>query len=239
MNGLNPGWRVPRVFLIHAFPGAIGPIHAAMEAEWPEAEAVDLVDGSLGIDRARYLELPPALYKRIASLAHHARAAGADAILYTCSAFGPAISAVAAEIPVPVLKPDEAMFDAALGQGRRIGLLATFGPALVSTEQDFRSRAAATGLDVDLTTILVPGARDALAAGDVATHNRLVVEAAKRMEPVDALMLAHFSMAPTAQEVRAAVRVPVLSSPEAAVAKLRRLVNQRIGDSWGSDETYV
>ncbi len=37
-------------------------------------------------------------------------------------------------------------------------------------------------------------------------------------------MLAHFSTARAAEAVRAAIGVPVLSSPEAAVARLRALV---------------
>lgn len=37
-------------------------------------------------------------------------------------------------------------------------------------------------------------------------------------------MLAQFSMAPAAEAVRDAVRCPVLTSPDAAVARLRQLI---------------
>ena len=68
-------------------------------------------------------------------------------ILFTCSAFGPCIDAVAgAAWPrVPVLKPNEAMIDDAVraarafGRRGRIGLIATFAPTLASMPAEFPS----------------------------------------------------------------------------------------------------
>lgn len=217
----------PRLFLIHAFAGAMRPVQEALRTDWPEAQALNLLDESLSADRARYQELPPELYRRIAALAHHAQASGADAILYTCSAFGPAIEAVAASLPLPVLKPNEAMFESALHEGRRIGMIATDPLAVESMASEFRDLSANVGVDVELSVVLLPEARTALLAGDTAEHNRLVAEAATHMGSLDALMLAHFSMAPAAQGVRAVVCAPVFSSPEAAVAKIKKLVGQQ------------
>jgi Asp/Glu/hydantoin racemase len=197
-----------RLFLIHAFAGAMKPVQEALAAGWPEAQAVNLLDESLSVDRARQQELSPELYQRIATLAHHAQAAGADAILYTCSAFGPAVDAVAAALPLPVLKPNQAMFEAALRAGRRIGMIATDPAAVESMAGEFRDLAVQGGVDADLSIVLVPEARAALLAGDPAEHHRLVTEAARRMGQLDALMLAHFSMAPAAVAVRAGLDQP-------------------------------
>ena len=146
---------------------------------------------------------------------------GADAILFTCSAFGPAIERVASRLAVPVLKPNEAMFAEALTSGRRIGMLATFAPSIPSMEDEFRADAARAGAAVELRSRLVPGALDALNAGRPDEHARHIVEAAGALGECDAIMLAQFSMAPVAGALRQAVACPVLTSPASAVATLK------------------
>lgn len=214
----------PRVALIHAVTPAIAPVHAAFRAFWPEAEAIDLLDASLSPDRARDGALTAAMTARIGALADYGLLAGAEGILFTCSAFGAAIEAAAARLPVPVLKPNEAMFEAAMGEGTRLGMLATFGPSVAGMEAEFAEERARAGADATLETVLVPDALDALKAGDAATHDRLVAEYAPRLAHCDAILLAHFSTSRAAPAVRAAVDRPVLTSPDAAVAKLRRVL---------------
>jgi hypothetical protein len=89
---------------------AMAPIEAAFRADWPAAELVHLLDDSLSPDRAAQPRLTPALHRRIGALADYAVSTGAHGVLFTCSAFGPAIEAAARRAAIPVLKPNEAMF---------------------------------------------------------------------------------------------------------------------------------
>jgi Asp/Glu/hydantoin racemase len=213
-----------RVALIHAVTVAVEPVRAAFRAGWPEAVCSNLLDDSLSADRARDGVLTDEMSGRIRALARYAASTGADGILFTCSAFGPAIEAAARELPIPVLKPNEAMFEAALGRGRRIGMLATFPPAVASMEDELREMAAEAGREVAVETLCVPAAMEALRAGEAALHDRLLAEAAPRLSRCETVLLAHFSTAQAAPAVSAALGRVVLTSPGSAVAKLRRVL---------------
>jgi len=217
----------PRIVLLHATPVAMEPIKSAMSRLWPEAEAVNLLDDGLTIDRAKDgPELSETLIERFVDFGRYAAKIGADGILITCSAFGPAIDRMAAELPVPVLKPNEAMFREAISAGRRIGMLATFAPAVSTMEEEFAQFTAEAGSSSSLDTIVVPEAIDLLRRGDADTHNRLVAEMAPKFAQHDAIMLAHFSTSRAAEAVRRTVNVPVLAAPEAAVSRMRTLVTE-------------
>lgn len=214
----------PRIALIHATPIAMEPIKASFASAWPEAETINILEDSLSPDRAKTDGVTPELAERIFSLARYALDARADAILFTCSSFGSAIEAAAAKLPVPVLKPNEAMFEAAIGQGGRTAMLYTFPPAKGGMEAEFREEAAKLNPGATIRSILVEGAIEAVRRGDEETHNRLVSDAAASLRDFDAIMLAHFSTARALAPVREATRIPVFSSPDAAVAKLRRVL---------------
>jgi hypothetical protein len=211
----------PRIGLIHATPLAIEPVRAALAAHWPEAAAVNILDDSLSADRATATGLDDRLTDRILSLARYARSIDCEGILFTCSAFGNAIERAASELDVPVLKPNEAMFEAAIRHGGRIAMLYTFAPAAAGMEAEFHDQVNATGTRVEFVAIPVVGAIDALRGGDFETHNRLVAGAAEGLTDCSAIMLAHFSTSVALDAVRAKTTTPVLTSPEAAVHKLR------------------
>jgi Asp/Glu/hydantoin racemase len=215
---------MPRIALIHAVAVAMAPVHEAFRQLWPEAECVDILDTSLSRDRERDGELTPTMVDRFLLLAKYAEDNGAAGILFTCSAFGEAIEAAAEKAKVPVLKPNEAMFDAALAAGKRLGMLATFEPSVAGMEAEFREIAAAAGSKATLASFCVPGAMKALQAGDAAEHDQLVAIAAPRFADCDAVLLAHFSTSRAAPAVRAAVRCPVLTAPGAAVTRLKGLI---------------
>lgn len=224
--------RSPRIALIHAVTVAMEPVAQALAVAWPEAEPVNLLDDALGPDRARDADVTPAIATRIRALADYAASLGADGILYTCSAFGGAIAAVAARLSLPVLTPNEAMFEDALGRGARIGMLATFGPSVAGMEAEFADAARAAGSDAKLETVLVAGALDALKAGDARTHARLLAAAAPRLAGCDAIMLAHFSTSRARPAVEGATDTPVLTAPECAVRALRARIEGPDGRMW-------
>lgn len=71
---------------------------------------------------------------------------------------------------------------------------------------------------------LAEGALAALDRGDRAEHDRLVVKAAADLRDCDVIALAQYSMAPAAGKVTEATGRPVLTTPDSAVAKLKKLL---------------
>jgi Asp/Glu/hydantoin racemase len=216
--------RKPRIVLLHGTPVAVEPIQRSFANRWPGAELVNLLDDSLSVDRAKDPDLTERMFERFIELGGYARRIGADAILVTCSAFGPAIERMARDLTVPVLKPNEAMFRAALTAGRKIGMLATFAPSVGTMTEEFDEFVRETGAEATLRTIVVDGAMEALRKGDAQTHNELVAARAGELADCDAIMLAHFSTSRAFEKVAAATSVPVLTAPDAAVDRLRSML---------------
>jgi len=217
-----------RIALIHATPAAVDPIKDAFAEAWPEPDLVNLLDDSLSRDRALTPELTDGIFSRFDALGRYAVSFGADAILFTCSAFGPAIERVARSVDMPVLKPNEAMFAEAIAVGGSIGMLATFEPSIASMTEEFAEQAAQAGASATLKSVFVPRAMAALQAGRREEHDALVAEAAAQFAGCDAIMLAQFSMAPAAARMRGRTRTPILTSPASAVAALKgRLASGR------------
>jgi hypothetical protein len=71
----------------------------------------------------------------------------------------------------------------------------------------------------------VPGAMQALAAGDRATHDAAVARDVAELRDVELVLLAQFSMADAAATVQAATGARVLTSPDCAVQALRRVLD--------------
>jgi hypothetical protein len=212
---------MPRIALIHAVTAAVAPVQEAFRQLWPEAKLANLLDDSLSGDREAAGALTAEMSDRLMTLARYSWRAGAAGILFTCSAFGGAIEAAAKALPIPVLKPNEAMFERALASGGRVGMLATFAPAVASMEEEFRDEARRRGSSATIETLCVVPARAALASGELAEHDRLLAEAVPRLAHCSSVMLAHFSTARAKAAVEASLGRPVLTSPDTAVAKLR------------------
>jgi hypothetical protein len=210
-----------RITLVHALKHSIVPVETAFAKLWPEARLMNLLDDSLSADLARDGRLSEAMTERFLELGRYAAGTGADGILFTCSAFGPCIEAVArAHAPMPVLKPNEAMIEQAVARGGKIGLLSTFPPTLASMPPEFPA-------SIKIVPKLAEGALAALDRGDRAEHDRLVTEASKDLRDCDLIALAQYSLAPAATMVAEATGRPILTTPDSAVLKLKGMLAGR------------
>jgi hypothetical protein len=207
-----------RIALIHALKHSIEPIRASFARLWPEIELMNILDDSLSTDLARAGRLTEAITQRFLALGRYAASTGADGMLFTCSAFGKSIEAVANEnAAIPVLKPNEAMIEEAARQSRKIGLMATFPPTLASMAPEFPD-------SVTLVPVLVQGALVELERGNGAEHDRLIAEAAAELQDCDVIALAQYSMARASLAVSRATGKTILTTPDSSVMKLKTIL---------------
>jgi len=214
----------PRIALVHALRLSIDPIMTSFAADWPEARLMNLLDDSLSRDLERDGRLTPPMTERFLALGRYAHGTGAAGILFTCSAFGPCIEAVKAALPIPVLKPNEAMIEEALGAGARIGLVASFRPTFPSMRPEFEEAAALRGLRLSLVESFAEGAMEAQAAGRREEAMERIAAAAARCRDCDAVVLAQFSLAFAREAAAQASGRPVYTTPDAAVRRMRGLL---------------
>lgn len=230
MSDQNTPNSAPRIGLIHALEESVLPIRDAFERLWPEAQPADLLDASLSKDLAKAGSLDQAMMDRFLTLGRYA-ASGAgsydtQAILFTCSAFGPAIDAVKADLSIPVLRPNEAAFEAALAVGSRIALVVTFPPSLASLTSELEDMAKAQAKTINITPILAEGALAALKAGDGAAHDAAVLAACKDIGEQDVVLLGQFSLARAATVLQSHFDCPIITTPDSAVRALHRLISK-------------
>jgi hypothetical protein len=155
-------------------------------------------------------------------------AAGADAVLLTCSTVGPAAERADLLAPVPVLRVDAALASAAIAQAAagkgRVDVLCAVQTTVEPTRALFERIADGTGVKIAMH--IAPGAWDAFRAGDIAEYHRLVAEAADALyaggdgaEGAEVVAFAQASMAAAAALCSGGTP---LTSPQAGLAAAAR-----------------
>jgi Asp/Glu/hydantoin racemase len=209
--------------LIHTSP-TLTPLFGALCAEFmPETTVFHMVDESLIKDTIREGRLQRLTMRRLLSMIESAENAGADAVLVTCSSIGPGVEFGQQLFDIPVIRVDEAMAEAAVRMGRRIGVMATLRTTLEPTIALLREKADEAGIEIEIVESLCDGAFDAVLAGDSITHDRILSQALRNeMKGVDVVILAQASMARVVKTMpEGSLAMPVLSSPKMAVLQAR------------------
>jgi Asp/Glu/hydantoin racemase len=212
--------------LIHT-SSTLTPVFSSLCARYiPETAIFHMVDESLIADTIREGRLRRVTIRRLLALIESAEMAGADAVIVTCSSIGAGVVLGQQLFDIPVIRVDEAMAEAAVRMGRRIGVMATLRTTLEPTIALLREKAAEAGIDIEIVDSLCDGAFDAVLAGDTDVHDRILSQALNdEMKGVDVVILAQASMARVVKAMpQGTLSVPVLSSPELAVKSARTIM---------------
>ena len=215
-----------KLALIHTATVNATTITQLCKEAMPDVEVFNIVDESLLKNTIAAQKLTPTTYRRLATYLESAEAAGADAILVTCSSIGPAVDAGRQQVNIPVLRIDQAMADEAVRMGQRIGVIATHSTTHEPTSALDKASAAAQGKTIELISHLCTGAFEAMMNGDTTTHDHLITTGLQTlMDQVDVIVLAQATMARVVDTLPAtAKRVPILSSPTLGVAAAKELM---------------
>jgi Asp/Glu/hydantoin racemase len=214
--------------IIHTSP-TLTPLFASLcAAEMPETTIFHMVDESLIKDTIRHGQLRRVTMRRLLVMIESAHMSGADAVLITCSSIGAGVALGQQLFDFPVIRVDEAMAEAAVRSGRKIGVMATLRTTLDPTIALLLQKAKEVGIEVEVVPSLCDGAFDAVLAGDTATHDRILTDALKSdMAGVDVVVLAQASMARVVKAMpEGTLAMPVLSSPELAVRRAHEILSQ-------------
>ncbi len=166
-----------QVALIHTV-GSLAPVFKELTQELvPGATTTDTIDEGLLQEAIVAGQVPPATAGRLEGHVKAALDDGADLVLVTCSSMGGVVDDLRERHGWPVVRVDEAMVDAALAAGSRIGVIATVGSTLRPTADLVRRRARQLGRPdaaVEVVTRLVDGAFAKLKSGDTEGHDEAV-----------------------------------------------------------------
>lgn len=168
--------------------------------------------------------LSPAIVRRVIDHVTACEEAGMDAVQFTSTTISDCARVATSMVGIPVLTIDQPMVDQAVRLGSRIGVVVTAHTTIEPTTNLVYARAEAAGESVEVDLVFCEGAYDALFAGEVETHDRIVLEAVRKlMARNEVVILAQASMARLAEAIPSEERtVPILSSPRPAMQRARR-----------------
>jgi len=213
------------VIIIHTSDVSVKDLKNLFTELAPEVCVRNIIDDSLLAEVLENGGVTTAVKKRICAYALQAEAIGADLIFSQCSSVGEAADIAAQLVDVPLVKIDEKMAEVACKIGKRIGVVATLQTTLGPTVRLVKKTAEKLKKEVQITEKLCEGAFDLLRSGDIKTHNKMVIEAIRKLtEEVDVIVCAQGSMVPLLAEL-GETPIPVLTSPRLGVERAVEVLN--------------
>ena len=187
----------------------------------PGCEVFHMTDESLIRNTIAAQHLTAATTRRVVGMIGLAHEGGAEAVMVTCSSIGAAVPVARTLYEFPIFRIDEAMAEAAVARGRRIGVAATLRTTLEPTITLLEETADDAGKDVEIIPALFEGAFEAVLSGNTDLHDAMVQDGLRTLrEKCDIVVLAQASMARVVGRLSES-GAPILTSPELAVRRMQ------------------
>ena len=209
------------VGIIHTTPATIASLGALAQEILQDVHIVNILDDSILADMrdGHNVEF---VRERWISYASTLEKLGVSAVLSACSTVGDFAEEADRMLSVPVYRIDEAMAEEAVARGGNIAVFATLRSTLDPTVRLIQRKAEESGAQVQVETVLVEGAYEALMGGDKNAHDQKIADAvAKRLDTCNAIVLAQASMASAVSSLKDAGD-KVLTSPKLGMLRLQK-----------------
>lgn len=217
----------PTIAIIHTTPVTVEPLKALANEMLPGAEVINFVDDSILPQLRANGGDVQAVTERLLHYARFAEEVGADVILNACSSVGGVVAQMQQQVNIPIVRIDEAMAEAAVQRGTRIGVAATLATTLNPTMQLVQAKADAAGVAVELVPMLADSAYQKLLAGDKAGHDAALAAALTELAAsVDVVVLAQASMARVVGTLPPQHQRKCLASPPLGMARVKTALNR-------------
>ena len=211
-----------KVVLIHTSPVSLNDLKALFKEIIPEVEMVNIIDDSLLDEVKKVGHINTAIITRMCAYVQVAKTLKPDLIFNQCSSVGEAFDIARTQADCKTLKIDEPMAEKAVELGSKIGVVATVASTMAPSCNLVKRKAAEAGKEVEVREYLVNGALDILMSGDVDRHNELLIEAIRKAEAEnDVVVLAQGSMTAILPLLKDSIK-PILTSPRLAVERVRK-----------------
>lgn len=217
---------IPRKTLgfVHTSFVLVEMLNTLAQRHLPGTPVINVVDDSL-VGYAIERGVDNHLRRRMKNYLAGAADAGADVILSACSSVGEIVEDARADVPVPILRIDEAMAEKAVRLGRRIGIFATAASTFGPTTRLLHAKAKAAGRTIETGDRYCADGFKLLLAGRVAEHDRLLTDMVlKQAEEFDVVVFAQASMSRLAPAIAPQLDRPLLTSPELAMERLAAML---------------
>lgn len=217
-----------RIVAVHTAMALVEPLNKLFKELLPEVKLNHIADDSLIQEVIANNAVTPAVRRRLLSYYTAAADAGADVVFNCCSSVGGVADVGDTVAPVKVFRIDGPMAEKAVREGKRIGVIATLPTTLGPTVELLQNKAREAGREIEIVDGLADGAFAAGQSGDKATHDRLIVEVAKRIaDKVDVIVLAQGSMAAMEEKLIEMTGKVVLSSPRLGVLGVKEWLKEK------------